>query len=164
MICVTGAGGTLGSELVRQLAAAKVPFRVAHFSEKKAQAARAQGIETSVIDYARPATLRAAFQRCDELFLLGPTVEDQTQLEIAGVEAAQAAGVRHVEVPPSDLKGAMVSEGTPERIADWLLDLERYYREGHASRVTDDVERVTGRAPRRFAESARDFAPHLQAQ
>jgi hypothetical protein len=58
----------------------------------------------------------------------------------------------------------MVAEGTPERIADWLLDLERYYREGHASRVTNDVERVTGRAPRRFAESARDFAPHLRAQ
>src|SRR5262245_16454898 len=95
MICVTGAGGTLGSELVRQLAAAKAPFRVAHFSEKKAEAARAKGIDAAVIDYERPATLRAALKGCDELFLLGPTVENQTQLELAGVEAAKAAGVRH---------------------------------------------------------------------
>lgn len=286
MICITGAGGTLGSALVRQLTAARVPFRAAHFSEAKAEAARATGIETAVIDYAQPASLKAAFRGCYELFLLGPTVENQTQLELAAVEAAQAAGVRHVvkqsvlgaegedysfakihrpvekalessglawtflrpsgfmqnvvtflaptiraegrfysacgqarishvdvrdiaavalraltgpghagkayvltgpealtydqlasllskalgrpvqhvDVPPSDLKGAMLAEGIPERIAEWLLDLERYYREGRASRVTNDVEQVTGRAPRRFADSARDFAPHLRAQ
>src|SRR5262245_39982696 len=96
MICVTGAGGTLGSELVRQLGAARVPFRAAFFSEAKAKAARAKGIDAAVIDYGSPATLRAAFQGCDALFLLGPTVENQTQLEIAAVEAAKAAGVRHV--------------------------------------------------------------------
>lgn len=96
MIGVTGAGGTLGSELVRQLAAAKVPFRAAHFSKDKAEAARAEGIEATVIDYRQPATLREAFQGCERLFLLGPTVEDPTRLELAAVEAARAAGVRHV--------------------------------------------------------------------
>ena len=39
MICVTGAGGTVGSELVRQLTDSKVAFRAAHFSEAKAKAA-----------------------------------------------------------------------------------------------------------------------------
>lgn len=285
MICVTGAGGTVGSELVRELRAAEAPFRVAHFSKAKAEAARAKGIEAFVVDYAKPGTLGKAFRGCERLFLLGPTVENQTELELAAVEAAKAAGVRHVvkqsvlgaegedysfakvhrpveraleasglewtflrpngfmqnlvtfmaptirgegrfytacgdarishvdvrdiaavaakaltgtghagkaytltgpealtydrmagllskalgrpvqhvNLPPSDLKGAMVSEGVPERIVDWLLDLERYYREGRASHVTDDVERVTGRPPRSFADAARDFAPLLRA-
>ena len=72
--------------------------------------------------------------------------------------------IEHVEIPPSDLKAGLLAEGTPERIADWLLDLERYYRENRASIITNDIERVTGHAPRRFADSARDFAPHLRAE
>jgi len=286
MLCITGAGGTIGSELVRQLEARKETFRAGYNSQAKAQSARSRGLDVAVIDYARPATLEAAFRGCESVFLLGPTVEDQTRLEIAAVEAAQAAGVRHVvkqsvlgaegedysfarvhrpiekalessgmawtflrpngfmqnvvtfmsdsirsegrfysacgaarishvdvrdiaavavealtgsghagrayaltgpealtydqmasllsaalgrtiqhvEVLPSDLKGGMTAAGMPERIADWLLDLERHYREGRASRVTDDIGRVTGRKPRRFADTARDFAPALRAR
>ena len=40
----------------------------------------------------------------------------------------------------------------PEAIADRMLDLERYFRENRASRITEDVRQVTGREPRRFAE------------
>ena len=72
--------------------------------------------------------------------------------------------IQHVELSPEALKEGMLGEGTPERVADWLLDLERYFREGRASRVTDDVERVTGRKARRFEDSARDFAPLLRAK
>ena len=39
----------------------------------------------------------------------------------------------------------MLAEGMPEPLADRMLDLERYFREGHASIVTDDIHRVTGR-------------------
>lgn len=96
MICITGAGGTLGSEVLRQLESAKAPFRCAYFSKKKAEAAREKGIETVLIDYNRPEILQAAFQGCDKLFLLGPTVPNQTELEINAVEAAKAAGVTHI--------------------------------------------------------------------
>jgi len=96
MICVTGAGGTVGSELVKQLQSVGVPFRAAHFSRAKADAARAEGIDVAIIDYDHPETLRAAFQGCSTLFLLGPNTLDQTQLELNAVEAAQATGVRHI--------------------------------------------------------------------
>ena len=96
MICVTGASGTLGSEVTRQLASEQAPFRAAYFSSKGADAARASGLETVMIDYNRPETLRAAFQRCDALFLLGPSVLNQTELELNAVEAAKAAGVRRI--------------------------------------------------------------------
>ena len=54
MICVTGASGTVSSEVIRQLESSKVPFRGAYFSNKKAEAARATGIEPVIIDYNRP--------------------------------------------------------------------------------------------------------------
>lgn len=44
----------------------------------------------------------------------------------------------------------MLSEGMPEVIADRMIDLERYFRENHASRITSDIKNVTGRNPERF--------------
>ena len=280
MICVTGASGTVSSEVIRQLESANAPFRGAYFSEKKAEAARERGIEAVIIDYDRPETLQAAFQGCDHLFLLGPNAPNQSELEENAVEAAKAAGVRHIvklsvlraaeesfslarvhrqvekaiessglawtflrpnsfmqnavtfmgetiraegafysasgeakvshvdvrdiasvavkaltrenhdgrayslsgsealtydelagelskalgrpishiNLSPSDLKNGMLAEGMPEALVDRMLDLERYFREGRASHITDDIKQVTGQEPRRFAEYIRETA------
>ena len=280
MICVTGSGGTVSSELIKQLESANAPFRAAHFSNEKAEAARARGIDAVIIDYNRPETLQAAFQGCDKLFLLGPNVLNQTQFELNAIEAAQAVGVQHIvkqsvlgaeeeafslalvhrpvekaiessglawtflrpnsfmqnvvtymgetikakaafysasgeakishvdvrdiaavavqaltepthvgkaytltgpevltydefadelskvlgrpishiNLPPSDLKQGMLAVGMPEEIADQMLDLERYYREDQASRITNDIKQVTGREPGRFADYVRETA------
>ena len=56
----------------------------------------------------------------------------------------------------------MLAESMPEEIADRMLDLERYYREDQASRITNDIKQVTGRDPRRFVQYARDCASLLQ--
>lgn len=56
----------------------------------------------------------------------------------------------------------MRAEELPEEIAERMLDLERYVREGQASRITNDIKQVTGRDPRRFAQYARDCASPLQ--
>lgn len=58
MICVTGAGGTVSSELIKNLVSAKVSFRAAYFSEKKAEAARAKSIDAVIMDYNNPEMLR----------------------------------------------------------------------------------------------------------
>ena len=73
-------------------------------------------------------------------------------------ELSKALGrvIRHVSLPPLDLKADMLAAGMPESIADRMLDLERYFREDRASAITDDVERVTGRVPRRFADYVRE--------
>jgi uncharacterized protein YbjT (DUF2867 family) len=280
MICVTGAGGTVGSEVLRQLEKANAPIRAAYFTKDKAEAARARGIDAVTIDYNDPEMLRAAFAGSEKLFLLGPNVPNQTELEINAVEAAKAAGVKHivkqsvmaadaeeyglgklhrdiekaiessglawtflrpnsymqnavtfmsdsiksesafytaagngkighvdvrdiaavavkaltepghegkaytltgpeaftydematefskvlgrpishVNLPPEDLKGAMLAQGMPESLADLLLDLERYFLEGKAAATTEDVKQVTGKAPTSFADYARDTA------
>ena len=54
MICVTGASGTLSSEVIRQLERQEIPFRGAFFSERAAESARARGIEAVTIDYNHP--------------------------------------------------------------------------------------------------------------
>lgn len=284
MICITGAGGTVGSEVVKQLELARVPFRVALFSKEKVDAALAKGIEAVIIDYNRPETLHAAFKGCDKLFLLGPNTLNQAQLELNAVDAAKAVGVQHIvkqsvmgaeeeafslalvhrpvekaiessgmtwtflrpnsfmqnvvtfmaetikaeatfysasgeakithvdvrdiaavavkaltepnhagqaytltgsealtydelakelskvlgysishiSLSPEDLKHGMLAEGMPEGIADRMLDLERYYREDQASRITNDIKQVTGHDPRLFSQYARDYASLLQ--
>jgi uncharacterized protein YbjT (DUF2867 family) len=91
MILVTGAGGTVGSEVVRQLKG--VPFRAAFHSQAKADAARANGIGAVLIDYERPETLDAAFAGVEKLFLLSSS---NTQQELAAVDAAKRAGVKHI--------------------------------------------------------------------
>ena len=285
MICVTGAGGTVGGEVIKQLESAEAPFRAAYFSNEKADAARTRGVDAVIIDYDRPESLRAAFQGCDRLFLLGPNALNQSELERNAVDAAKAADVQHIvkqsvlgaveesfslakvhrpvekaiessglawtflrpnsfmqnvvtytgetikaegafysasgkakishvdvrdiaavavkaltepnhegkaytlsgpealtydelaselskvlgrsishiSLSPSDLKNGMLAEGMPEELADRMLDLERYFREDQASRITDDINQVTGRDPRRFAQYARDCASLLQS-
>lgn len=285
MICITGAGGTVGREVIQQLESTGVPFRAAYFSQAKVDAALAKGIDAVPIDYNSPETLRAGFQGCDQLFLLGPNDLNQTQLELNAVEAAKEVGVqhivkqsvmgaenesyslalihrpveqaievsgmtwtflrpnsfmqnvvtfmsetiqaesafysasgeakiahvdvrdiaavavkaltepihagqaytltgaealsyaelaqelslvlgrsiRHISLSPEELKHGMLAGGLPEAIADRMLDLERYYRENQASRMTNDIQQVTGQEPRRFAQYARDCASLLQS-
>jgi uncharacterized protein YbjT (DUF2867 family) len=285
MICITGAGGTVGREVIQQLESVGIPFRAAYFSKAKVDAVLAKGIDAVIIDYNHPETLRAAFQGCDQLFLLGPNALNQTQLELNAVEAAKAVGVQHIvkqsvmgaedesyslarlhrpveqaieasgmtwtflrpnsfmqnvvtfmsetikaesafysasgeakiahvdvrdiavvavkaltesahagraytltgaealsydelaqelsvvlgrsishiSLPAEDLKHGMLAGGLPEAIADRMLDLERYYREDQANRITHDIQQVTGQEPRRFAQYARDCAPLLQS-
>lgn len=96
MICITGAGGTVGREVIKQLELANVPYRAAYFSKEKVEAALAKGIDAVTIDYNRPETLHMAFKGCDRLFLLGPNALNQTQLELNAVEAAKAVGVQYI--------------------------------------------------------------------
>ncbi len=94
--------------------------------------------------------------------LTGP--EALTYDELAN-ELSKVLGrsISHISLSPSELKHGMLAEGMPEAIADRMLDLERYYREDQASRITNDIKQVTGHEPRRFAQYARDCASLLQS-
>lgn len=286
MICITGAGGTVGKEIIQQLQLTKVPYRVAYFSQKKMETALAQGFDAVMIDYNHPETLRRAFTGCDRVFLLGPNAIDQTQLELNAVEAAKAVGVKHIvkqsvmgaeeesyslalvhrpvekaielsgmtwtflrpnsfmqnvvtfmsktikvsntfysasgkakiahvdvrdiatvavkaltesnhagkaytltgteaitynelasmlskvlkrsivhiSLSLPDLKQGMLAEGISETIVDRMLDLERYYRQDGASRITNDIKQITGKKPRCFIQYVCEYASLLQSE
>ena len=93
MILVTGASGTVGSEVVKQLSAAGAKFRVMFRSkEDKAPA----GAEVAIADFSDPATLRSAMRGVERVFLLCAPVPNLAELEGNAIDAAQAAGVKHI--------------------------------------------------------------------
>ncbi len=94
MIFIAGAGGTVGRELVTRLSAAGAEIRCGYHSADYAAAARDRGIDAVAIDYGQPRALSTAFRGCDRLYLIGPNLIEQTQLELNAVEAALAAGVQ----------------------------------------------------------------------
>ena len=96
MILVTGAGGTVGSEVLRQLTQAGEPVRAAFHNAQKAAKAKAEGIDSVVLDFADRASVAAALKGVDKLFLLGPTAANQSELENNVVDEAKNAGVRHI--------------------------------------------------------------------
>ena len=98
-ILVTGATGSIGSELAKALAARHVPFRamVRKLDEKPAQALAAlPGAEVVVGDFNQPDTLRAALAGIERAFLLTNSTAQAEAQQLSFVAAAQQAGVRHL--------------------------------------------------------------------
>lgn len=96
MILVTGAGGTVGSEVLKQLRGTGQAVRAAFHNAQKAAKAKAEGIDTVVLDFADRGSVAAALKGIDKLFLLGPTAANQSELENNVVEEAKKAGVKHI--------------------------------------------------------------------
>ena len=96
MILVTGATGTTGSEVVRQLAAARLPVRAFVRNAEKAASLRQAGAEIAVGDLDRPESLEPALDGVSALFLLSPADPRQIEQQGRAVETAKGAGVRHV--------------------------------------------------------------------
>jgi uncharacterized protein YbjT (DUF2867 family) len=94
-ILVVGATGTVGSELVRQFAAAGRRVRALVRDEHKA--AGISDLATPVIgDLAAPATLAPAFEGAERVFVLSPPVPETEQLDRNAFDAAIAAGARRI--------------------------------------------------------------------
>ena len=71
--------------------------------------------------------------------------------------------VNYVNLTPADYRKALQGAGVPEWSADALIDLQRLYREGGASRVTSTVEQITGRKATTFDQFLQDHAAAFQA-
>jgi uncharacterized protein YbjT (DUF2867 family) len=95
MILITGASGNVGSEVLRQAAAAKLSIRAAYQSADKAKAAPA-GVETVLMDYTKPESVRAALNGIDKVFLVGPPAPNVAELEGGLVNEAKKTGMRHI--------------------------------------------------------------------
>jgi uncharacterized protein YbjT (DUF2867 family) len=89
--------------------------------------------------------------------LTGP--EALTHSEMAtDLSDARGRRVEFVDVSPNAMRGALIGFGLPAWQIDGLLEDYAHYRRGEASAVATGVQDVTGQAPRRFAEFARDYA------
>ncbi|MFF8841476.1 NmrA family transcriptional regulator [Streptomyces sp. NPDC015127] len=78
----------------------------------------------------------------------------------AAREIGRATGreVRYVPVEAGEYARMLEGYGLPAPEARWLADLFAGLLDGHNASVTDDVERILGRAPRDFTEWAKETA------
>ena len=69
---------------------------------------------------------------------------------------AEASGrpVTYVDVPEEAARAGLEQMGVPEPMLSGFLELFAMEKAGGASLVTDDVQRVTGKSPRSFAQFA----------
>lgn len=96
MILVIGGTGTVGSEVVKQLAKKKAQVRVLVRNAQKEAEVKKLGLETAQGDITRLDTIEAALKGVDHVFLLTPASPTQGDQEIAVIELAKKAGVKHL--------------------------------------------------------------------
>ncbi|HXG64100.1 MAG TPA: SDR family oxidoreductase [Blastocatellia bacterium] len=90
-VLVTGATGTVGSEVVRQLSATDAEIRIAA-RRPTSDNSRAEAV---ALDLDRPETFGPALDGVDKLFLLPPNLSNGEEIN-RFVDAAKQAGVRHI--------------------------------------------------------------------
>ena len=97
MILLTGATGTVGTEVVKLLAAEGAGgVRVMARDARRASLAREAGFETVEGDFDRPETLGAALDGVERALLLTPPTPRTFEQQEAFIEAAKGAGLRRV--------------------------------------------------------------------
>ncbi len=94
MILITGGTGTVGSEVVKQLAATGAKFRVLARDPKKVPAHA--NVEVVKGDLTDGAAVDGALKGVEKLFLLTNSTPGSTDLQNKVVDAAKKAGVKHV--------------------------------------------------------------------
>ncbi|KUG06614.1 SDR family oxidoreductase [Solirubrum puertoriconensis] len=132
-ILVTGATGTVGSELVRALINRGVNTRAAVHSIIKGDRLRHFNPEVQLVevDYHRPASLPLAFTGVDRVFLLTPFSDQQLIINQQLVDAAKAAGVQ--QVVRLSAAGADMEPGI--QLGRWHRQMEQYLEQSGLSHV-----------------------------
>ena len=143
MILVTGSGGTVGSEVVKELTKLGAPVRAAYRSRPPA----APGVQGARIDLTTGAGLDEALRDVEAVFLLVGEVEDQVAAERRLVDASRRANVKRlVKLSVLDAEGegyafarihraverAIESSGIPYtflRPGSFMQNFATYYRD-----------------------------------
>ncbi len=96
MILVIGATGNIGSEVTRLVVEKGADVRVLARDKAKAMAALGTKVQVVEGDLTQPESLAQAFNGVEKLFLVTPLHLDQVAMKSAAIQAAKAAGVRHI--------------------------------------------------------------------
>src|SRR5262245_42320210 len=95
MILVTGASGTVGKEVLKQVGKSGAKVRAMYRSPQEAAKAPT-GTEAVIADFAKKETLAPALHAVDSIYVVCSPVPDLVQLESNVIEACVDAGVKHV--------------------------------------------------------------------
>ena len=125
MILVTGAGGTIGRELVGLLHASGQPFRAMARNPEETKLAKLPGEVWRQGDFAAPDSLHSALDGIDSLFLLCGAQPRMDVLEINAIKAASQAGVDRIvkiSVPNAAVGGAAALQRLHGRVEAVIRD------------------------------------------
>ena len=96
MILITGATGTVGSEVIKRLSAQGVQVRAVTRDPRKAEANQLPHVQFVQGDFEDVDSMRRACSGVDRAFLLTNSTERTEQQQIAFTRVAQQSGVRHI--------------------------------------------------------------------
>ena len=119
---VTGATGNVGSAVVGELAARGMPVRAFVRDPARAAAALGPDLELAVGDFADPASIQAALEGIDVVFLACGNLPPQVEYETNVIEAAARAGVRRLV----KLSALGAEPGSRVAFWDWHARIERH--------------------------------------
>lgn len=89
--------------------------------------------------------------------LTGPQALTHTEMA-EYLSAALKRQIAFVDIPPEQMREAMVGFGMPAWQADGLIEDYAHYRRNEAAAIASGIEDATGKAPRQFKDFARDYA------
>ncbi|HET9255187.1 MAG TPA: SDR family oxidoreductase [Pseudonocardiaceae bacterium] len=123
-ILVTGATGTVGVNVVRELGERGVAVRVLTRDLRRAACALGDAVEIVRGDFADPVSVQAALRGIERVFVCSPNHPRQVEHETTVIAAAARAGVQLIVKI-----GAIIAEiGSPLRFADAHARIEEHLR------------------------------------
>lgn len=124
-IFLTGATGSVGTQLIQKLASADVHIKaLVRPGSDTAHLRRAADVEIISADLADPSGYEMALHDVDKAFLLTNSSEDAERLQIGFAEAARRAGVKHIV----KLSQFAASEYSPVRFLRYHARVENRIR------------------------------------
>ena len=147
-ILVTGATGTIGSQLVSALKGKNdVAVRVGVRNAAKAEALKGGNVTPVDFEYTRLDLIQKAVEGVDKLFLVTPFSQDQVDLAARLIDYAKVAGVKHIVK-----LSAFGSDFEPGiQLARWHRAVERY--------ISGSGVKYTFLRPNNFMENFLNFYP-----
>jgi uncharacterized protein YbjT (DUF2867 family) len=119
-VLVTGATGTIGRDVARQLSGKGVSVRAGVRDQAKARKQFGADIALVPLDFENEKTFSEALEGVEKVFLLPPLLPNQLEVMNAFVDAAKRTGVRHIvklsaigiddETQPMAIKGHAANE------------------------------------------------------
>jgi uncharacterized protein YbjT (DUF2867 family) len=119
-VLVTGATGTLGRDVARQLSGKDVAVRAGVRDQAKARKQFGSNIALAPFDFENEKTFSVALEGVEKVFLVPPLLPNQLEVMNGFVDAAKRAGVRHIvklsaigvddETPPTAIKSHSANE------------------------------------------------------
>src|SRR5438445_8893974 len=123
-VLVTGATGTIGRDVARQLSGKGVSVRAGVRDQAKARKQFGADIALVPFDFENEKTFSGALEAVEKVFILPPLLPNQLEVTNAFVDAAKRAGIRHI------VKLSAIGVDTESfKFGEWHAAGERHIRE-----------------------------------